>query len=135
MKILINDENKELILKTIQATRSGREKNHLIDWGWIDRAKADCEYQAKKLLKKHLKGFKYVFSLNEKKANSYKYSYEADMITIEYSAKGWILTSFSRQSFYPNQKDISHFGWSLPLEQLNARRKEVSEYLLEGFLK
>jgi hypothetical protein len=135
MKILINEANKELIEKALDGIHTGKESIHVAEFSDIMNAIKIATNKTDKILKKHCKGFRYFYSLNCQKANSYKYSYSADAFTIEWTAKGWCLVHVERRTFFPNQKDLSRFYWELSSEDKEIRHKEVKEHLLEKFLK
>src|SRR5271163_3878365 len=111
-KILINEENKDKIQKAIDDIQSGREKERLLEFEDILRAVELAQAKEKKLLKKYLKGFRLLYSLNQKMPSSYNYKYSADVCEIEWGNKGWYLISISRGSFFPSQNDTTKFYWS-----------------------
>jgi hypothetical protein len=132
--ILINQENKEKIQKFLDEQHTGRERSRTIDLGDVFTALGIAESRSDKLTMKQKRGLMFHYSLNSKKPSSYKFSYQADTITLAWKKDGWVLAKLERKDFWPSEKDKTFFYFDLPDEEKVIRFKEVSNRLLDAFL-
>lgn len=133
-KLLICEENREEIMKNVIAARPPKATTNLIEWSDILDAKICGDNRVKRMLKRQCKGLYLVYSLNSKKAKAYKYKYQADILQIDWTTKGWIYSGVSRSEFWPDNKDVSCIGWKLGFEDLNKLKDELKFQLLESFM-
>lgn len=127
--ILICEENRQEITKLIDKAHTGKEKNNVLDSTDIFDKLEELRKFEGRFLKKHLPNLCYIWSLNSKKANAYKYQYDADVAIFAWSKKGWILLNVTRDTFYPNVSNRTHYYWNLSYENSEIRKKEVKNHL------
>jgi hypothetical protein len=58
------------------------------------------------LAKKDMVGVAYIIGANSKKANAYKYRYQAMVYRFAYFPSGWFLVDCKRCDFFPNQSTV-----------------------------
>lgn len=129
-KILITEENKEKIESLINAVQQ-KAKERTLGWSEVCDAEKRAKEVAGKLLKKHLKGMQFIYTMQEDLPQSYKYKYQATTILLEYTPKGWAFVQADRAYFFPSQKDQTGPRWNPKMkdEERVAREKEVKDHL------
>lgn len=132
-KILINEKNKEKIQEILLTSR-GKAKERLINYEDLEQAVKIGNARANWILVKQRKGLCFAYSMNEKMPSAYKYSYEADVVDIEWTSKGWALIAHYRKSFWPNTKNPSKFYWKLTAEDEAWRAEEIKNDLYKSFI-
>ena len=131
-KILINEASKKKIEQILKESQ-GKAKERLMTYADIEKAVKIAEARAEWILVKHRKGLTFTYSMNEKMPNAYTYKFDADVLKIEWSNKGWTFVDHKRNSFYPNQTNISGFSWNLTSEEKEVRVNEIKETLYKNF--
>lgn len=134
-KLLVIPENKDAIAAFILEKGSNRAQNNLISVDDIFACVKKLDYYTNHLLKKHLKYLRYFHCLNKPHANAYKYRYGADTMDLEWSNKGWVLTSFERRDFYPNERNRSeiYFALNPTKEEDKVILDEIKEFMMTYF--
>jgi hypothetical protein len=132
-KILINEDNKEKIQEILLKSQGKAKERRMTFESLMDGVKIAIA-RANWILVKQRKGLCFTYSLNEKMANSYKYKYDADVVEMEWTSKGWVLTNHERKTFWPTSNNTSNFHWRLTEEEKLLRIEEIKQGLYKSFI-
>jgi len=128
MKIKVTESNRARIQKEIENARGDKAKERLVSADYVFSVAEFMQAKLKILPKRLQTSIEYEFSMNQRKPSSYQYKYNADTFTLKVFPSGIFLVHVSRESFYPNQEDISGFDLRLlPAESM----EEIKAILLK----